>query len=119
VYNNIQGVDIMVEENIKEVIEEIKSADEETLRSTIEKWLESMRTAGLKIGAQYMSTAIFGVIQKHINKKSGTKASLRDYQRCIDEIIKIISVQLQNTKQNDLEENENDGTTETDDDTNS
>lgn len=100
----------MAEENIKEVIEEIKGADEETLRSTIEKWFESTRNQGLKIGAQYMSAAIFGVIQKHIKKNTGTKASLRDYQRCMDEIIKIISVQL--TQQNDLEENENDGTME-------
>lgn len=90
--------------NVAEVIEEIKSADEKILRSTIEKWLESTRTAGMKIGAQFISAAIFGVIQKHIKKKTGAKPSLRDYQRCTDEIIKIISVQL--TQQNDLEENE-------------
>lgn len=107
----------MSEENIKEVIEEIKGDDEETLRDTIEKWFESTRTAGMKIGAQFISAAIFGVVQKHIKKKSGAKASLRDYQRCTDEIIKIISVQL--TQQNDLEENENDGTTESDDNANS
>ena len=88
--------------NVAEVIEEIKSADEETLRSTIENWLESTRTAGMKIGAQFISAAIFGVIQKHIKKKTGAKASLRDYQRCTDEIINIISVQL--TQQNDSEE---------------
>ena len=90
----------MAEENIKEVIEEIKGADEETLRSTVEKWFESTRTAGMKLGAQYISAAIFGVIQKHLKKKA--KPSLRDYQRCIDEIIRIISVQL--TVQNDSEE---------------
>ena len=100
----------MAEENIKEVIEEIRGTDEETLRSTIEKWFESTRTAGMKIGAQFMSAAIFGVIEKHIKKKTGAKASLRDYQRCIDEIIKILSVQL--TPQNDSEENNNDGTVE-------
>ena len=105
----------MAEENIKEVIEEIKGVDEETLQSTVEKWLESTRNQGLKIGAQYMSAAIFGVIQKHVKKKTG-KASLRDYERMTAEIIKIISVQL--TQQNDLEENEvteeneNDRTTE-------
>ena len=90
----------MTEENIKEVIEEIKGVDEETLRSTVEKWFESTRTQGLKIGAQYISAAIFGIIQKHLKKKA--KSSLRDYQRCIDEILKIISVQL--TTQNDSEE---------------
>ena len=107
----------MTEENIKEVVEEVQGADEETLRSTIEKWLESTRTDGMKLGAKFISAAIFGSIQKHIKKKTGAKASLRDYQRCMDEIIKIISVQL--TEQNDLEENENDGTTETNDNTNS
>lgn len=103
--------------NVAEVVEEIRSADEETLRSTIEKWFESTRTAGMKIGAQFISAAIYGIIQKHIKKKTGAKASLRDYQRCVDEIIKIVSVQL--TQQNDLEENDNDGTTESDDNTNS
>lgn len=111
----------MAEENIKEVVEEIKEADEETLRDTIEKWFESTRTAGMKIGAQYISAAIFGVAQKHLKKKA--KASLRDYQRCMDEILKIISVQL--TTQNNSEETEtveettNDGTTESNDNTNS
>lgn len=99
----------MAEENIKEVIEEIQSADEETLRSTVEKWFESTRTDGMKLGAKFISAAIFGSIQKHLKKKA--KPSLRDYQRTIDEIIQIISVQL--TEQNDLkEENENDGATE-------
>lgn len=107
----------MVEENIKEVVEEIQSADEETLRSTIERWLESTRTTGMKIGAQYMSAGVFGIIQKHIKKKTGAKPSLRDYQRCVDEIIQIISVQL--TPQNDSEENTDDRTTETDNHTNS
>ena len=110
----------MEETNIKEVVEEIRGADEETLRETIEKWFESTRTAGMKIGAQLISAAIFGVIKKH-TKKAG-KVSLRDYQRCIDEIIKIISVQL--TQQNDseeiiAEENRNDGTTDSNDNTNS
>jgi hypothetical protein len=59
----------------------------------------------MKIGATYISAAIYGVIQKHIIKKE--KTSLRDYKRAMDEIINIISVQL--TKQNDLtEETSND-----------
>jgi hypothetical protein len=75
--------------------------DEDTLKSTVEKWFESTRTAGMKIGAQYMSAAIFGVIRKHTEKAG--KVSLNDYKRMTAEIIKIISVQLQNTEQNDLE----------------
>lgn len=99
----------MAEENIKDVIEEIRGADEDTLRNTVEKWFESTRTAGMKIGAQYMSAAIFGVIKKHLKKTSAP--SLRDYKRCVDEIASIISVQL--VEQDDfVKENEDDGTTE-------
>ena len=99
----------MTEENIKEVVEEIKNADEETIRKTVEDWYEKIHTQSMKLGAKFISAAIFGVIQKHLKKKA--KPSLRDYQRTIDEIIKIISVQI--TEQNDLkEENENDGTAE-------
>lgn len=85
------------ETNMKDVVQEIKEASEEDLKKVIEQWFKSTRTAGMKIGAQYISAGIFGVIQKHIKKKA--KPSLRDYQRCMDEIIKIISVQL--TQQND------------------
>lgn len=85
------------ETNMKDIVQEIKEASEEDLKKVIEQWFESTRTAGMKIGAQYISAGIFGVIQKHIKKKA--KPSLRDYQRCMDEIIKIISVQL--TQQND------------------
>ena len=100
----------MTEEvNIKEVVEEVKNSDEETLQSTVEKRLESVRTQGMKIGAQYVSAGIFGIIKKHLKKASNP--SLRDYKRCVEEIVQIISVQL--TVQNDLvEENENDGTAE-------
>lgn len=113
----------MEETNIKEAVEEIKGASEDELQKVIERWFESTRTQGLKIGAKFISAAIFGVIEKHIKKKTGAKASLRDYQRMTDEIIKIISVQLK-TEQNDseeyvTEENENDRTTESNDNTNS
>jgi O-acetyl-ADP-ribose deacetylase (regulator of RNase III) len=101
----------MEETNIKEVVEEIRNAGEAELKETIEKWFESTRTAGMKIGAQYISAGVYGVIKKHLNKKS--KASLNDYRRMTDEIIKVIYVQLikEETIQNDLEEN-NDRTTE-------
>ena len=102
--------------NMKEVVEELKNADEDELKKVVESWFESTRTAGMKIGAQFISAAIFGVIQKH-TKKAG-KVSLNDYKRMTAEIIKIISVQL--TPQNDsdenvMEENINDGTTESND----
>ena len=108
----------MAEANIKEAVKEIKESDEESLQKCIEDWFERTRISGMKIGAQYISAAIFGVIQKNIVKKA--KPSLRDYQRMTKEIIKIISVQL--TQQNDSEaekENTNDGAAETNDNTNS
>ena len=97
--------------NISEVTEEIKNTNEEELKKVIEDWYERTRTMGMKMGASYISAAIFGIIQKHIKKN--TKPSLRDYQRMTDEIMKVISVQL--TKQNDSEnqeEKQNDGTAE-------
>lgn len=108
----------MAEENIKEAVKEIKESNEEGLQKVIEDWFERTRISGMKIGAQYISAAIFGVIQKNIVKKA--KPSLRDYQRMTKEIIKIISVQLK--QQNDSEtekENTNDGAAETNDNTNS
>ena len=90
-----------MEENkvINEVIAELQGADETTLKETIEKWFETIRNQGMKIGAQFISAAVAGVITKNLRKN--TKPSLRDHQRCIDGIMKIISVQL-NTQQNDL-----------------
>ena len=94
-----------MEENIKqntvieEVVEEVKSTDENQLREVIEKWLNAARTAGLKLGAQMISAAVFSIMQKHLKKK--TKPSLRDYERCFNEVMKLISAQL--TQQNDSE----------------
>ena len=97
----------MAEANIKEAVKEIKESDEESLQKCIEDWFERTRISGMKIGAQYISAAIFGVIQKNSVKKA--KPSLRDYKRMTEEIIKIISVQLkqETTKQNDSEVNKN------------
>lgn len=100
----------MEEQNkvIEQAVEELKNSDETKLKEVIEQWFESIRMAGLKIGARMISAAVAGVIQKHLRKAA--KPSLRDHQRCIDEIISIISVQLkENTEQNDSvvgEENE-------------
>lgn len=109
------------EMNIQEAVEEIKGASEENLKQVIEAWFTSTRNQSMKLGATYISAAIFGIIQKHIIKKE--KASLRDYKRMTDEIIKIISVQL-DTQQNDseeivTEENKDDRATESNDNTNS
>lgn len=106
--------------NMTEVVSEIKRASEEELRKVIEKWFESTRTQGMKIGAQFISAGVYGAIQK--NLKKGSQSSLRDYQRAIKRIVEIVSVQL--TEQNDSEkvvikENKDDGTTEQNDNTNS
>ena len=105
----------MAEVNIKEAVKEIKESNEESLQKVIEDWFEKTRNQSIKIGVQYISAAIFGVIQKNIVKKA--KPSLRDYKRMTEEIIKIISVQLkqQNTEQNDSEEKESNETTQEDD----
>ena len=102
------------ETNIKEAVKEIKESDEESLQKVIEDWFERTRNQSIKIGAQYISAAIFGVIQKNIVKKA--KPSLRAYKRMTEEIIKIVSVQLrqQNTEQNDSEEKESNKTTQED-----
>ena len=93
----------MAEANIKEAVKEIKESNEESLQKVIEDWFERTRNQSIKIGAQYISAAIFSVIQKNIVKRE--KASLRDYKRMTEEIIKIVSVQLkqQDTQQNDSE----------------
>ena len=105
----------MAEANIKEAVKEIKESNEESLQKVIEDWFERTRNQSIKIGAQYISAAIFGVIQKNIVKKA--KPSLRDDKRMTEEIIKIVSVQLrqQNTEQNDSEEKESNETTQEDD----
>ena len=102
------------ETNIQEAVKEIKESNEENLQKVIEDWFEKTRNQSIKIGAQYISAAIFGVIQKNIVKKA--KPSLRDYKRMTEEIIKIVSVQLrqQNTEQNDSEEKESNKTTQED-----
>lgn len=112
----------MAEEiNMSEVVDEVKGASEEELRKLIENWFERTRTDGMKIGAQFISAAVMGKIQKHLSKPG--KTSLRDYERCIADIKKILVVQL--TKQNDSEAKEtteeiaNDRTTEQNDNSNS
>ena len=87
--------------NMSEVVEEIKGASEEELREVVERWFEQTRTSGMKIGAGFISAAVYGAIEK--NLKKGANSSLRDYQRAIKRIIEIVSVQLkQETQQNDL-----------------
>ena len=99
--------------DMTEVVEEIKNANEEELRKFIEGWFERTRTDGMRLGAKMIVAGVLGAIQKNLNK---AKPSLRDYERCVKDIRKIIAVQL--TKQNDsetdevVEETTNDGTME-------
>lgn len=90
--------------NMLEAVNEIKNASEEELRGVIETWFEQTRTQGMKIGANFISIAVYDAIEK--NLKKGSNSSLRDYQRAIKRIIEIISVQLQQeeTIQNDSKE---------------
>jgi hypothetical protein len=86
--------------NVSEAISEIKNATEEDLRETIEKWFESTRTDGMKIGAQFIAAGVMGKFKKHLEKPG--KISLRDYERCFADIKKMLLVQL--TEQNDSTE---------------
>ena len=101
----------MTEQNMSEVIEEVRSASEEELKKVIEEHFEAVRVRGMKIGASYIAAAVMGAIEK--NLKSGMNSSHRDFERAIKRVIEIVSVQLkQETIQNDLEteETDNDGT---------
>ena len=102
----------MEETKMSDVISEVRAASEEELRKVIEKWFESTRTQGMRIGAQFVSAAIAGAIKQ--NLKNGSQSSHRDFQRAIKRIEEIISVQLkqQVTQQNDSEEVVDDGTAE-------
>lgn len=90
--------------NVNQAIEEIKGANEEQLKQVISDWFERTRTQSMKIGASYVSAAVYEAIEK--NLRSGFSSSLRDYQRAIKRIIEIVSVQLkqQETQQNDSED---------------
>ena len=98
----------MAEQNMSEVIEEVRDASEEKLREVIENHFETVRTQGMKIGASYIAAAVMGAIDKHL--ADGMNSSHRDFKRAIKRIYEIVSVQL--TQQNDLdmEEDTNDGT---------
>jgi hypothetical protein len=102
----------MEETKMSEVIDEIKNSDEESLKTVIEDWFKKTRTSGMKIGARYIAAAVMGKIQKHLGGPG--KASLRDHERCIADIKKMLAVQL--TQQNDSkempEEANDDGTAE-------
>ncbi len=93
-------------EDIKmsEVIGEIKGASDGELKTLIEKWFESTRMDGMRLGAYMISAAVSDTIRK--NLKNGMNSSHRDFQRAIKRIAEIVSVTLKQyeTQQNDLEE---------------
>lgn len=86
---------------VEDAMQEIKNSDETQLKEVIEKWFEATRTDGMRLGAYYISMGVYAAIQKNLSKAG--KTSLRDYKRAIDDIIKIVAVQLK-TEQNDSEE---------------
>lgn len=88
--------------NMSAVVDEIKNADEESIRKVVEDWFEKTRTDGMKIGAYFVSAAVAGAIEK--NLKNGMQSSHRDFERAIKRVLEIVSVQLRQneTQQNDL-----------------
>ena len=98
------------ETKVSEAMAEIKNANEDELRKVISDWYERTRTDGMRIGAKMIAAAVFGAVRNNLNKQ---RPSLRDYERCIKDIRKVIDVLL--TQQNDSEVTEevnNDGTAE-------
>ena len=95
------------EVNISEVAEEIKNANDEELKKTIEQWYEKTRTQGLKLGARMICEAGTDILTKHIGKKD--KPSLRDYKRATEELIRLFTIPIKQaeTEQNNLETPEN------------
>ena len=87
----------MAEQNMSEVIEEVRNASDEELKKVIEEHFEAVRVQGMKIGATFIAAAVMGKIQKHLDKPS--KASLLDHERCIADIKQMLAVHL--TQQND------------------
>lgn len=96
----------MAEQNVSEVVEEIRNATEEDLREVIESWYEATRIDGMKLGAKYIALSIFGAMQKHLNKNG--KPSLRDYERFTADVRKIITVQITESPNEVVEEASND-----------
>ena len=90
--------------NMSAVIDEVRNADEESLKKVIEDWFEKTRTDGMKIGAYSISAAVAGAIDK--NLKDGMQSSHRDFERAIKRVLEIVSVQLKQhkTQQNDSDE---------------
>ena len=103
----------MTEEiNVSEVVNEVKSANEDELDKVIEEYFDAVRTQGIKIGATYIAAVVMGKFKKHLHKSG--KISLRDYERCIADIRNMINVQLteQNGSTDTVEVIANDGTAE-------
>lgn len=71
---------------------------EEKMNQAIRDWYDKTYTSGLKMGAKYMAIGASSIMKKHLHKN--TKATLRDYQRCIEELSKFLDVQLK-TQQNE------------------
>jgi hypothetical protein len=111
---NVKRKEFIMEENkMSEVISEVKNATEDELKEVIVKHFDAVRTQGMKIGASYVAVAVYDAINK--NLKNGSKSSLRDYQRAINRVLEIVSVQLvtqQNDSEDSVEEDVNDGTAE-------
>ena len=89
------------ETKISEALKEIKESNEDKLKEVIQEWYNKIHAQSMKIGASYISAAVYDAITKNI--KTG---SLRDYQRAIKAVQDIIAVQLKQniTQQNDSSE---------------
>lgn len=92
--------------------EEITEESERTkaIKEAAENMAKKIRNDAMTYGARMMCSVILQIIDKHLNQPA--KVSLRDYKRCITEIVTVVSVPLkkaeeekatQSTEQSDSE----------------
>lgn len=92
--------------------EEIAEESEQTkvIKEAAEHMAKKIRNDAMTYGARMMCSVILQIIDKHLNQPA--KISLRDYKRCITEIVTVVSVPLkkaeeekatQSTEQSDSE----------------
>lgn len=80
------------QEKIAEESEQIK-----VIKEAAENMAKKIRNDAMTYGARMMCSVILQIIDKHLNQP--TKVSLRDYKRCITEIVTVVSVPLKKAEE--------------------
>lgn len=79
--------------------EEIAEESEQTkvIKEAAENMAKKIRNDAMAYGARMMCSVILQIIDKHLNQPA--KVSLRDYKRCITEIVTVVSVPLKKVEE--------------------